>query len=119
MFKKAKEITVGELVHERGQSFTVKEVRRKFAGKGGWIAFVDTADIFHGWYRGDNEKWTVGRLERRNYRFGARKARPLEEILKMLDLEGLRRLEAELPAIVRRSALRTKNGRSPAHPMKD
>jgi hypothetical protein len=42
MFKKAKEITVGELVHERGQSFTVKEVRRKFAGKGGWIAFVDT-----------------------------------------------------------------------------
>ena len=48
MFKKAKEITVGELVHDRGHSFTVKEIR--VDKEHGLIAFLDTESFSHGWY---------------------------------------------------------------------
>jgi len=51
MSKKAKDITVGETVFNRGQSFIVKEVR--VDAEHGWIAFLDTEGIWHGWYHPD------------------------------------------------------------------
>lgn len=50
MSKKAKDITVGETVFNRGTSFIVKEVR--VDTEHGWIgiAFLDTEGIWHGWY---------------------------------------------------------------------
>ena len=45
MSKKAKDITVGETVFNRGQSFIVKEVR--VDAEHGWIAFLDTEGSFH------------------------------------------------------------------------
>jgi hypothetical protein len=48
MFKKAKDITAGETVFDRGQSFIVKEVR--VDQEHGWIAFMDTQGLVHGWY---------------------------------------------------------------------
>src|SRR4029453_2411681 len=49
MSKKAKDITVGETVFNRGTSFIVKEVR--VDTEHGWIgiAFLDTEGIWHGW----------------------------------------------------------------------
>jgi hypothetical protein len=49
MFKKARDITVGETVFDRGQSFIVKEVRVEHDG----IAFVDTEGFWHGPYHPD------------------------------------------------------------------
>jgi hypothetical protein len=51
MSKKAKDITVGETVFNRGQSFIVKEVR--VDAERGWIAFLDTEGFWHGWYHPD------------------------------------------------------------------
>ncbi len=51
MFKKAKDITVGETVFDRGQRFIVKEVR--VCDKDGLIGFLDTEGIFHGPYHPD------------------------------------------------------------------
>jgi hypothetical protein len=49
--KMAKDITVGETVFNRSQSFIVKEVR--VDAERGWIAFLDTEDFWHGWYHPD------------------------------------------------------------------
>jgi hypothetical protein len=51
MFKKAKDITAGETVFNRSQSFIVKEVR--VDAEHGWIAFLDTEGFWHGWYDPD------------------------------------------------------------------
>ena len=48
MFKKAKDITVGETVFNRGQTFIVKEIR--LDADHGWIGFRDTEGLVHGWY---------------------------------------------------------------------
>jgi hypothetical protein len=48
MFKKAKDITAGETVFDRSQSFIVKVVR--VDQEHGWIAFMDTQGLVHGWY---------------------------------------------------------------------
>lgn len=49
--KKAKDITLGETVFDRGQRFIVKEVR--VDAEHGWIAFLDTEDVWHGVYHPD------------------------------------------------------------------
>jgi hypothetical protein len=51
MFKKAKDITVGETVFNRGQTFIVTEIR--VDADHGWIGFRDTEGFFHGWYHPD------------------------------------------------------------------
>jgi hypothetical protein len=48
MFKQAKEIRVGDVVYDRGQTFTVKENRVHPATR--QIGFIDTKGNFHGWY---------------------------------------------------------------------
>jgi hypothetical protein len=50
-FKKAKDITVGETVFDRGQRFIVKEVR--VDKEHGLIAFLDTESFWHGPYHPD------------------------------------------------------------------
>jgi hypothetical protein len=49
--KKAKDITLAETVFDRGQRFIVKEVR--VDAEHGWIAFLDTEDVWHGVYHPD------------------------------------------------------------------
>jgi hypothetical protein len=49
--KKAKDISLGETVFDRGQRFIVKEVR--VDAEHGWIAFLDTEDVWHGVYHPD------------------------------------------------------------------
>jgi hypothetical protein len=51
MFKKAKDITVGDTVFDRGQRFIVKEVR--VDAEHGWIVFLDTEGLWHGVYHPD------------------------------------------------------------------
>ena len=53
MSKKAKDITVGETVFNRGTSFIVKEVRVDTEHCWIGIAFLDTEGIWHGWYHPD------------------------------------------------------------------
>ncbi len=47
MFKKAKDIVVGDTVFDRGRRFTVKEIR---VDRDGLIVFLDTEGVFHGPY---------------------------------------------------------------------
>lgn len=49
--KRAKDITLGETVFDRGQRFIVKEVR--VDAEHGWIAFLDTEGVWHGVYHPD------------------------------------------------------------------
>lgn len=51
MFKKAKDITVGETVFNRGQTFVVKEIR--VDAERGWILFLNTEGFFHCSYHPD------------------------------------------------------------------
>jgi hypothetical protein len=51
MFKKARDITVGETVFDRGKSFIVKEIR--VDARDGSIAFLDTEDFWRGPYHPD------------------------------------------------------------------
>ncbi len=53
--KKAKDITVGETVFDRGQRFVVKEI----LVSRDWIAFIDTEGVYHGAYH-QNEYLGVG-----------------------------------------------------------
>ena len=55
MFKKAKDITVGEKVHDLGKTFIVKEVRAD--AEHGWIAFLDTEGFWHGVYHPSEYLW--------------------------------------------------------------
>jgi hypothetical protein len=55
--KKAKDITVGETVFNRSQSFIVKEVR--VDAEHGWIAFLDTEGFLHGCYHPDEYFGTI------------------------------------------------------------
>ena len=51
MFKKARDITVGETVFDRGQSFIVKKIR--VDARDGSIAFLDTKSTWRGPYHPD------------------------------------------------------------------
>jgi hypothetical protein len=48
MFKQAKDIQIGDVVIDRGQTFTVKEIRVHRTTR--QIGFIDTEGKFHGWY---------------------------------------------------------------------
>jgi hypothetical protein len=47
MFKRAKDVVPGDRVFDRGQSFTVKEIR---VDRDGLMAFLDTEGVWHGPY---------------------------------------------------------------------
>jgi hypothetical protein len=47
-FKQARDIQIGDVVLDRGETFTVKEIRvRRTTGQ---IGFIDTEGNFHGWF---------------------------------------------------------------------
>jgi hypothetical protein len=47
-FKQAKDIEIGDVVLDRGETFTVKEIRIHRTTR--QIGFFDTEGNFHGWY---------------------------------------------------------------------
>ena len=61
---KAKDFKPGEIVRDLGISFIVKEVRAN--AEYGLVAFLDTADIWHGYYHPD-EYFGVGEELARKY----------------------------------------------------